>query len=999
MTIPSSPSLPRARALRALLFLLGCLIAASACGGAPTKPAGTALPVASRDGKGQGPALQLDPRVISGRLKNGLSYFLQQHRVKDHRAHVVLMVKAGSVYEQEDERGLAHFIEHMAFNGTKRYPKQTLVEFFERNGLRFGAHVNAATSYDRTQYQAIVPTDDPQQVIGALNVLVDWASQISFDPEELESERKVLAAEWTSSRAAARRVGEQQRQLLLAGSRFAEREVLGDKAVLETAPRERLLEFYRRWYRPERMAVIVAGDIDPSAVQVAIQERFSSLAGAGAAPEEPRFDIALRPGTSAAVITDPEAAGTAVDIVLEAPARLVHSEADFRAQLVSVLGTLMLTSRLEEITDNPLAPFTNASSGLSPAVLGRLDLLQVSAQVKERQVEKSLPLLLDELERVRRHGFTRAELKRVKEQYLRFLDQAVAKQDSVELSALTAALANHFVTGNAVTSPDLQRKLGLQLMRSIDASEIKAAFNQWLTASQQLVMVSGATRDTLPEEAEVLAAVAAAKQRTVAPYEEPAPPGALLASAPTPGQVVKEEQIAEIGVTVWTLSNGARVVLKPTDFKRDQILEQSISYGGNAREPASDYPSVRVAHEVVAVSGAGQLDRAQLTRSLDGKLVSAYPWIDEQNEGIRASAAPKDAETMFQLLHALISAPRRDEAAFAAYQTALREGLRNRELNPTQVFSDAIARKLWGDTPRRLPPTLASVDQMKLDVALDFYKQRFSDVSDFTFVFVGQIELDRFRALTERYLASLPGAGRKEKPVDFGLHRRPGAAEVRVRQGKDDKASVSLVYHGESRWSESAQTDLTSLESYLTLRLREVLREQTGGAYAPFVSNSFERVPYDAYTLAISFECKSADVERLLKATRATISELKKAGVPAAYVEKLRAQRTRELEELYRDNAFWLERLVDKFKMDEDPRTITSLPQLTPRITSENLRLAARHFLRDDQVVEAILTPEAGAATGTPRAPATPKPVTPKPAAPATPAAPAQPKAAAAARP
>jgi zinc protease len=638
--MPPSCSVPR-RAARALSALIACALAASACGGVPTKPAGSTLPVASTAAEAAGAALQLDPRVTSGRLANGLSYFLQQHRMKDHRAHVVLMVKAGSVYEQEDERGLAHFIEHMAFNGTQRYPKQTLVDFFERAGLRFGAHANAATSYDRTQYQLIVPTDDPKLLLGALNVLSDWASQISFDAAELESERNVLASEWTSSRGMLQRVGEQQRRLLLAGSQFAQREVIGDKAVLETAPRERLQRFYQSWYRPERMAVIVVGDIDPSAVQAAIQERFGALAAPDApAVPEPSLDIPVKQGTSAAVITDPEAPGTMLDIVLKARSRPVRTEADFRAQLVNVMATLMLSRRLDEISDNPLAPFTNAGSGLSPSLLGQLDIIEISARAKDGQVQKALDLLLDESERVRRHGFTQAELRRVKEQYLRFLDHAVAAQDTVEVSALTAALANHFVTGNAVTAADFQKKLGLRLLRAIDLAEVKAAVSRWFTSGEQLVLVSGATRDELPQQAAVLAAVDSAKQRTIEPYQDPASGGALMAAAPTPGKVVKEEQIAEIGVTVWTLSNGARVVLKPTDFKRDQILEQSISYGGNAREPASNYPSVRVAHEIVAVSGVGQLDRAQLNRALDGKLVSAYPWIDEQNEGIRASATP-----------------------------------------------------------------------------------------------------------------------------------------------------------------------------------------------------------------------------------------------------------------------------------------------------------------------------------------------------------------------
>jgi len=316
---------------------------------------------------------------------------------------------------------------------------------------------------------------------------------------------------------------------------------------------------------------------------------------------------------------------------------------------------------------------------------------------------------------------------------------------------------------------------------------------------------------------------------------------------------------------------------------------------------------------------------------------------------------------MFQLIYLFATAPRRDEGSFEAYRASLRERLRNRDLSPPEVFSDAVSRKLYGDQPRRLPPTLASVEEMKLDTALDFYKQRFADVSDFTFVFVGKIELVSFRALVERYLASLPGGGRKETFQDLGLHRRKGVSTLRVQKGKEDKASVTLLYHGESKWSENAHTDLVSLENYLTIRLREELREKMGGVYTPYVNSAFERVPFDAYTFAISFDCKPADVQKLLQATRGIISETKKSGITASYVEKLKSERTRNLEELYRDNDFWLGRLVSAYKMGDDPRDILILPQLTRRVTSDNVRAAARQFLRDDQYVEAVLLPESEA--------------------------------------
>lgn len=939
-----------------------------ACAGVSTAPpsarsAATPGAALARTPDPSAVALPLDPRITTGSLNNGLTYYLEQNRPKDKRAQLVLVVKAGSVYEEDDQRGLAHFIEHMAFNGTKRFKQQTLVDFFEKSGMKFGSHANARTSYDRTQFQLNVPTDDPQLLATVLDVLEDWASALSFAPEELQKERAVLLSEWTSSKGAEQRLGEQQRRLLLAGSKFAEREVMGEKAVLEGAPRERLLDFYRRWYRPERMAVIVVGDIDPSALEPVIAEHFAHLAPSAASTPELTLEIPIRPGVSARVLSDPETAESTVDVVFKAQARPVRRESDYRAQLVTVMATLMLNRRLDELSDSPLAPFTAASSEFAPSVLGRLDLIQVSARPKQNQVQESLSVLLDEIERVRRYGFLTSELLRSKEQYARFLDHFVAAQDTVDSEAITAGLANHFVTGNVVTAADFQKKLGLRLLKQISVQEVKAMSASWLSSSEELLLASGATRDSMPEQASLLAARDAAAQHTLEPYRDQVAPKALMPVLPTPGSIVKEEHIAEIGVTVWTLSNGARVVLKPTDYKQDQVLEQSISLGGNARVSAADFPSARVAHEIVAASGLGPLDRQMLGKVLAGKVVSAFPWIDEQDEGIRASAAPKDAETMFQLIHLFATAPRRDESAFEAYRGALRERLRNRDLSPQQVFTDAIAKKLWGDQPRRLAPTLADVDRMKLDTALDFYRQRFADSSDVAYVLVGKIDLVSFRALAERYLASLPGGGRKETFRDLGLHRKKGILSVRVQQGQEDKASVTLIYHGESKWSESAHTDLVSLEHYLTIRLRELLREEMGGVYTPYVSSNFERVPFDAYTLAIAFECKPLDVDRLVKATRTAISQIKNSGVANSYLEKLRSERTRELEEVYRSNDFWLERLVDKYKFGEDPRSILILTQLTQRITSENLRLAARHFLRDDQYVDALLTPAPSAGT------------------------------------
>ncbi len=942
------------------LVRVACLLfgLAAACAAPQAQPG--VLPVTSAEAP-TSPALQLDPRVTTGALDNGLTYFLKRHQSQEKRAHLVLVVKAGSLYEEDDQRGLAHFVEHMAFNGTRRFEKETLVDFFEKSGLKFGSHANATTQYDRTEYMLQVPTDDPALLLTALDVMADWADGLSFDPAELDKERQVLLSEWTSSRGATRRLGEQYRQLLLAGSKFAEREVIGDKAVLESGPRERLVDFYRSWYRPQRMAVVVVGDVEPPALVTAIRERFSRLpkdpngATRGA---NPVFEVPVRKQPVAAVIADPEAPASMVSVVFKARAVPITNEATQREQLATLLTAQMLSRRLDALSEDPEAPFTGAGSGLSPLVFGCLDMVQVSARAKEGKLQASLDTLLLELERVRRHGFVDTEVERAKQNFARALARAVEAEPTVEASAIAKNLSNQYVTGNVTTSAQQDAQLGTRLLGELSIAELNANVARWFSESEQLLIVSGATRDALPKQESLLASLQAVTQKTVDPYRDEVAQGPLLATLPSPGSVVREEQVPELGVHVWTLSNGARVVLKPTDFKRDQILARAISFGGDAVANPKDYQSARFATSIVLSSGVGALNRQALGKALTGTVASVQPWIDEQSEGLSGSASPQDVETMLQLMHLYVTAPRRDEAAYASFRAALREGLRNRDLTPLQVFSDAVAKEQWGNHPRRLAPTLAAVEEIDLGRALSFYEDRFADSSDVSFVFVGDLDLTSFRPLVERYLASLPGNGRAEKPRDLGLHRKKGIVRVRVREGLEDKASVILIFHGETPWSDPAHTDLVSLQSYLSIRLREVLREQMGGVYTPAVSSEFSRVPFDAYTLTIGFQCKAADIDALARATRDVIAEVKQKGADETYLTKLINQRTRELEEDYRNNAFWLGRLATRYQFGEDPRQILTLHALTQRITSENLRQAARKFLRDDQYVDAQLTPK-----------------------------------------
>jgi zinc protease len=940
------------------LTICSLLVGALACAGSSAPPPNAPAPAEVKVVPSS-PPLPLDPKVTAGTLPNGLSYFLQQQKPKDKRAYLILVVKAGSVYEDDDQRGLAHFVEHMAFAGTRRFEKQALLDFFERSGLTFGSHANAFTGYDRTQYLLNVPTDDPALLATALDVLTDWASAVTFDPAQFEKERQVMLSEWTSSRGAARRMGEQHRQILLAGSKFAEREVIGDEKVLKETPPARVVDFYKRWYRPERMAVVVAGDIDPKAVETSIRERFGSLSPSPSdAAATAVFDVPLRTQPVTRVITDPEVPGTSVSVLFKTKTQPMATEADQRDSLTSNMAASMLSRRLDTLSQDPKAPFTGASIGNAQATFGCLDLVQAGARAKEGRVQESLDVLLAELERVRRFGFAESEVERIKQQVRRGLDSIVEGEATAEPGGVARSLASAFVSGSVDTSAEFIKALGTRFLGEITKAELDARALAWSSGAEELVLVSGASRDAMPAETALAAALSSAAQKPLEPYRDEVTSAPLMAALPTPGKVLEEEQVPEVGINIWTLSNGVRVVLKPTDFKQDQIIGQAMSFGGSGWIADKDFPSARFATDIVLSSGVGTFDRQMLGKVLTGKLASARPWLDEGTEGIGSSASPQDVETMFQLIHLYLTAPRRDEAAFETFRAAVREGLRNRDLSPDTVFGDTIARAVWGNEPRRLPPTLATVEQVQLDRVLSLYTERLGDVSGMSFVFVGDIDLPSFRPLVERYLGSLPSKGRKEKFKDLGLHRRKGVTRVRVQEGREDKATVVLRYHGESPWSDPAHTDLVSLQSYLQIRLREVLRDEMGGVYAPSVGQGFDRLPFDAWSLSVSFQCKPADIEKLESAVQAVFADIKKNGVADGYIEKLVSQRTRDLELDYRSNGFWLGRLSSAYLRNEDPRQILTLHELTKRVTSENIRLAARKYLREDQYIDAQLLPK-----------------------------------------
>jgi zinc protease len=881
---------------------------------------------------------------------------MRRHGQPQKRAFLLLAVRAGSVLEDDDQRGLAHFVEHMAFNGTRRFEKDELVHFFERSGLQFGADANAFTGVDRTLYMLQVPTDDAGLLSTGFDVLEDWASALTFDPGQVREERLVILAEWLRGRGVQQRLQTQVQAFLLPGSRYVERSPIGEKAVIESAPLERLVSFYRDWYRPANMAVIAVGDLDPDATLAAITRRFGPLRAT--TPERARPLSAFQPvaATRVKVITDAEAQSPIVSVTFRTATRPYRAVSDERRKLLEWLLASMVNQRLSALCKQSGSAFLSAAGGvvrLSPEV----DAYQVQALARTGQTDAALSALLIELTRVRRHGFGPGELERTKLDIARQRQRAVAAASTSPSRDFAFRIAQSFVQQDALVGPEAERELALALLGEIQLADVNRAAADWLSLADRSILVIGPVRDVLPPVEELRASVEAVENLEILPHLDRIGELLLVEAEPTPGRIVREEQITEIGVSVWTLSNGARVVLKPTDFKDDELLAQSVSAGGSSLAADADYAAASLASSIVLQSGVGSHDAATLTQLLSGKIVGVVPWISEHEAGLRGSASAEDAGTLLQLMHLYLTAPRRDEPAFLALKGQQRQAAQNRDLTPALVFMDAMSRELYGNHPRRQALSADMIDALDLDAALSFYRERLGDVGASTFVFVGRIDPASFRSWVERYLASVPGSTRAETWRDVGAYLARGREQVRVRSGQEPKSQVGLIFHGDAEWSAEAEDDLRMLRGYLDTRLREVIRKDKGGTYGVSVRAGLTRRPRPEYMVSIDFDCPPERADELKKAVFEVIDQLQAAGVSDDSENKIKELRRRQQETAFRDNGFWLEALLDHYRFGTDPRAILERKASAERVSSAALQRIARRYLDTRQYVDALLSP------------------------------------------
>ena len=661
--------------------------------------------------------LPLDPRVHRGTLPNGLTYYVRRHGVPENRAYFRLVVNAGSAFEDDDQRGLAHFIEHMGFNGTRRFPRQALVDTLERLGMRYGADLNASTTFDDTIFMLEVPSDKPEPMTKALQMLRDWAGDVSFDPVEIDKERGVVLEEWRLGRGASLRILEKEIPLLFQGSRYAVRLPIGTPETLRTAPREALLRFYRDWYRPDRMAVIAVGDFDVADIEARIKAEFADLAAPKSPRPVPEVTLPAHAETLVSIETDPEMPRASVALYSMRPHQPEGTAREYRKSLGEQLYHAMLSARLDEIRRRTDAPFLGAFSG-GASIVRFADAVVQGAEVREDGVMRGLAAILEEVARVERHGFTASELDRARREMQRGYERLVTEREKLDGAQFASEIGRNFLENEAMPGPEAELMLARGFLPTFTLAELNGLGRNW-AESGRVITVSGPASMKTPSKGEILALATAVHDREVTPWQDDVADAPLLAQAPTPGLVVSERAVPELGIKEWTLGNGVRVVLKTTRLKNDEVLMTSFSPGGHSLVEDKDYESAAFSDEIVAESGVGKFGAVQLQKMLAGKVVNVSPSVDELGESISGSASPSDLETLFQLTHLYFTAPRRDEQAFAAWRARRSQEVRNRTLSPERSFMDDVQRFVSSDHPRRRPLTPERIGRVagKLETA------------------------------------------------------------------------------------------------------------------------------------------------------------------------------------------------------------------------------------------------------------------------------------------
>ena len=898
-----------------------------------------------------------DPLLRTGELANGLRYYVRPNERPRERAEFRLVVRAGSVLEDEDQRGLAHIVEHMAFNGSHRFGARELVEYFESVGMRFGAHLNAHTSFDETVYKLQIPTDEPEVLRKAFWILRDWASSLLFLPEEIERERKVGLEEWRQGRGAVARVRDQLLPYIFFGTRYVDRLPIGTEQSLRTFSHDALIRFYRDWYRPDLMAVVAVGDFDSVEIEDEIIRHFSDLESMEQSRTREPVRIPLHEESFYSVVSDPEIPRASITLMSKTQESSARTHGQYLRTIAHEIALRGINERLEQMAQQPHAPFLGAHAGSQQ--LNETAIADVlSAAIPGEDYESCVRALVAELRRARLHGLTRSELERAKRRYLASMDAAYEERDTMPSKSLAQELVRSFTMGEAVPGIAYERELAHAFVPGLGLDEVNGLLSSWMDGCGLVVhIVCG--EGSSPASGELRAWTESAMSSDVLPPSDEHCGEPLLPSPPIAGRVGSSSKREALGLSEWRMDNGAVVWIKPTSFQTDRIHFFAGADGGLTLAGDDDFVPAATSVGIAYRSGVGQHGLPQLQQLLAGRNMRLRPLVHPLNHGYQGLSSKSDLETLLQLFHLQSQEPRFSEDAFEREKEQREERLRNRLVDPGMLYYEEFQRRWWCDHLRHRPWDTAMLDRMSLGRSASFFRHSMSPAGGFHFILVGNIDLQAVRPLLETYVGGLPPAP-SLSVVPRGERRISGVHRARIHAGTEPVARFRMrTLSRESSTMEDRVAVITLCE-LLRLALRRRLRDERGDIYAVQVGCRDSLQPVPSIQFSFEFGCDPAKAEELSDQVLGIIGGFSSSPPKPEDLAVVQQQLLRSNEEQLRDNEIWMSQLINAVRRGEDPGGVLLFPDIVRSLTPGDVLAAAGKYLDLQNRLELFLLPEKG---------------------------------------
>lgn len=904
--------------------------------------------------------LPVDPKVKTGKLANGLTYYIRQNKKPEQKVELRLVVNAGSVLEDEDQQGLAHVSEHMAFNGTTHFKKNDIISFLQSIGVTFGNDLNAYTGFDETVYILPIPTDKPGNLEKGFQILEDWAHNVTDKDEDIDAERAVVLEESRLGKGADDRMFRKIYPKLFEGSKYADRLPIGIDSIIKNSKYESLRRFYREWYRPNLMSVIVVGDIEPSKAEEMIKKYFSGLVNPPNERERVKVPVPPYQKSSGMVVTDKEATNYVIQVNYSAvPDPEEGTLSSYRKDIVKNIFITLLNQRFRELTQKENPPFVYAGASFSSYARG-YEAFNAEIGIGTGDALTGLGAFTSELERVKKYGFTEAELERIKKSFLSQMERIYNERDKTESADYAEEYIRNFLTQEPIPGIEKEFEYYRQMLPQITLAEVNAVAEVLKQNTNKLITLTGPdTKTTLPTGEQLMAKVAEVERSDIKPYEEKAVAATLLSKTPVPGKIIAIRKNNVLGTTELTLGNGITVTLRPTDFKNDQVLLSSVRPGGKNNYGLKDKFNADYAATLVRTMGIGNFSPLDLQKVLAGKSANASPSISSTSEGISGSSSVKDVETMLQLVYLYFTAPRKDTALFNSWVQKNKSQLAMLGANPQFAFIDTLYKVMYKNNPlASVPvPKIENFNKINVDRALQIYRERFGNAYGMHFTIVGSINEEKLKPLIERYIASLPSSAKKFAYADNKVRPVKGKVNVNVYKGTEQKALSLVIYHGEMPYSRDLEVKAAAISEILNIKIIEELREKIQGIYSGGISSQFERLPYPNYSFVLELPSGPEKVDTLLFAINKEINDLKKYGPSKENLDKVKQQWLEQHKVNAKDNNYWLGKLQDIYFPGSDPKYFLEYEKYINALTPKSVQEAAKILLNGNNVITAILRP------------------------------------------